>query len=37
MSGVYIKEEKLKADYRKYLGKDWKPSYKNPGTVVSNH
>jgi hypothetical protein len=37
MSGVHINEPKINADYRKYLGPDWKPSFKNPGTIISNH
>lgn len=37
MSGIHINEPKLNIDYSAYLGPDWKPSWKNPGTVISNH
>mgnify|MGYP003900006691 CR=1 FL=1 len=37
MSGIWISRPKLKTDYRKYLGLDWKPSNKLPGSIVSNH
>ena len=32
-----IHEEKTKVDYSAYLGPDWKPSYKNTGTIIVNH
>ena len=37
MSGLWIENTRFKTDYSKYLGPDWKRSYKNPGTVISNH
>ena len=37
-AGVFwIKYEKVKYDYSKYLGPDWKPSFKNPTTIIFNH
>jgi hypothetical protein len=36
-SGVYLDEERPKICYKKYLGPDWKPSYDNPGSIISNH
>ena len=32
-----INEKKIKVDYSEYLGPDWKPSFKNAGTIISNH
>ena len=37
MSAWKIDEVKLKTDYSKYLGPNWKRSYDNPGTIISNH
>ena len=37
MSGLKITENRPKVDYKKYLGEDWKASYDNPGSIVSNH
>ena len=37
MSGTSIKERRPNVDYKKYLGEDWKKTYENPGTIVSNH
>ena len=37
MSAWKIDEIKLKTDYSKYLGPDWKRTYDNPGTIISNH
>lgn len=38
MGGIsYVEEPKYDVDYSEYLGPDWKPSWENPGTVVSNH
>jgi hypothetical protein len=31
------KDNKKKVDYSKYLGPDWKPTYKGAGIQVSNH
>ena len=33
----WIETEYVKADYKKYLGPDWKPTYEGSGTIVSNH
>lgn len=36
--GIYsINWEKPDIDYKKWLGPDWKPSYENAGTIISNH
>jgi hypothetical protein len=36
--GMYwLKKEGPQVDWSKYLGAEWKPSYKNPGTIISNH
>jgi 1-acyl-sn-glycerol-3-phosphate acyltransferase len=34
---AYISYEKKNYDYSKYLGPDWKPTFKNPSTIVANH
>jgi hypothetical protein len=37
-TGVWsIEEIKVKYDYSKYLGPDWKPTSDLPGCIVSNH
>lgn len=36
-SGVYLEEKRPNICYEKYLGPDWKPSYENPGSIISNH
>ena len=33
----YYKHERPKADYKKYLGPEWKPVYEGASTVVANH
>lgn len=33
----WIHSEKLKVDYSKYLGPDWKMTYDNPTVIVKNH
>ena len=36
--GVFnYKYELADVDYSKYLGPDWKPSYKGPSTIICNH
>ena len=36
--GMYnYKYEKVKVDYSKYLGPDWKPEYEGTSTIVCNH
>lgn len=37
ISCINVDHVKVKVNYRKYLGPDWTPSFKNPGTIVSNH
>mgnify|MGYP006101068565 CR=1 FL=1 len=37
MSGIHVNQPKIYACYKEYLGPDWKPKWKGPGTVVSNH
>ena len=35
---VWVEVEYVKdADYKKWLGPGWKPSFSNPSTIVSNH
>ena len=35
---VWVDVEYVKdVDYKKWLGPDWKPSFSNPSTIVSNH
>lgn len=34
---IWISQEKVKYDYSKYLGPDWKLSFDNPSTIVENH
>ena len=34
---VWINVERPDIDYKKYLGPDWKPSYRGASTFVSNH
>ncbi len=34
---VWIKVERPEADYSKYLGPDWKPTYEGASTLISNH
>ena len=29
--------ERPQVDWKKYLGPEWKPSYENPSTIISNH
>jgi len=38
-SGVlFIKEQEVEYDYRKYLGPDWKPDRNlKPGSIITNH
>jgi 1-acyl-sn-glycerol-3-phosphate acyltransferase len=33
----WIKTERPKIDYKKYLGSDWKPKYEGASTMVFNH
>ena len=33
----WVKKERPQVDWSKYLGPGWKPTYKNPGTIISNH
>ena len=36
--GVFWLEHRIsEVDYSKYLGKDWKPTYEKPTTVIGNH
>lgn len=37
MSGINVNNIKVDIDYAEYLGKDWVKSYKNPGTIITNH
>lgn len=37
MGGIRLKHIKVKADYKEYLGPDWKPRYDGHCTLVSNH
>ncbi len=34
---VWVSKKKLKYDYSKYLGPDWKMTFDNPSTIVENH
>lgn len=37
-AGLYWwKSYRPKVDYSKYLGPEWKPTYENPSTVITNH
>jgi 1-acyl-sn-glycerol-3-phosphate acyltransferase len=37
VSAYSIDMQNVNLDYKKYLGPDWKQSFVNPSTVVSNH
>jgi len=38
VGGYFIETKKIKYDYRKYLGPDWKPNFDGtPSTVVTPH
>ena len=33
----FVSEKRVKVDYSKYLGPDWKLTYERPSTIISNH
>lgn len=34
---LFINDEDVEYDYTPYLGQDWKPTYDNAGSIISNH
>lgn len=34
---IWINKNKVKYDYSKYLGPEWKLTFDNPSTIVENH
>ena len=34
---LWVKKNKPEVCYKKYLGEDWKPEYRNSSTIISNH
>lgn len=34
---LWIRKLKPKTCYKKYLGEDWKPEYRNSSTIIANH
>jgi len=34
---LWYKVERVKIDYKPYLGPDWTPSYNGASTIVGNH